>query len=64
MPKRILRKPTVRQRTGLGNSQIYALAAKGEFPKPIKLGKRASGWIEDEIDEWIEEKIRESREVV
>ena len=39
----------------------YALAAKDEFPKPIKLGKRSSGWIEEEIDEWIEERIRESR---
>lgn len=23
------------------------------FPKPIKLGKSAMGWVESEIDEWL-----------
>ena len=34
---------------------------KGEFPKPIKLGVRASAWVEREIDEWLRDRIAESR---
>ena len=32
-----------------------------KFPKPIKLGPRASGWLESEINAWISERIAESR---
>ena len=61
MPKTILRIPQVRERTGLGNSQLYKLISDDKFPRQIKLGLRASGWIETEVDEWIEKKIAESR---
>jgi len=57
----ILRLPEVRERIQLSSSQIYHLASKGEFPKPIKLGARASGWLESEIDTWLIERIRKSR---
>jgi len=61
MSLRILRKPKVRDRTGLSDSQIYSLISQHKFPKQIKLGDRASGWIESEVDEWIEKRIAESR---
>ena len=61
MPNTILRIPQVRERTGLGNSQLYKLISDDKFPRQIKLGLRASGWIETEVDEWIEKKIAESR---
>jgi len=60
----IYRLRNVCERTGLSRSQIYSLAARGKFPRPIKLSERASGWPSTEVDEWIEERIRESREVV
>jgi len=61
--QRLIRLPEVMQRVGLSNSYIYALQAKGQFPKPIKLikGGRASGYIESEIDEYIERRINLSR---
>jgi predicted DNA-binding transcriptional regulator AlpA len=37
-PKRFLRLPQVTEKTGLPQSSIYEKKAKGEFPKPIKLG--------------------------
>jgi len=61
MSKTILRIPQVKERTGLGNSQLYKLISEDKFPRQIKLGLRASGWIETEVDEWIEKKIAESR---
>lgn len=54
---RLLRLPEVTHITGLRRSQIYRLAADGEFPKPCKIGSRASAWIESEVIDWIEVRI-------
>jgi prophage regulatory protein len=37
------------------------MASKGEFPKPIKIGLRSSAWLENEVRDWIRERILESR---
>lgn len=47
------RLPAVKARTGMSRSKIYRLVAAGDFPRPIKLGERASAWIASEIDAWI-----------
>lgn len=67
-PSRLLRRPDVEHRTGLARSTIYALVARGLFPRPVKLrpavgrrrrqtaGRRrlfAHGWDERDVDEWI-----------
>lgn len=57
----ILRFPTVKERTALSRSSIYKFIAAGRFPKPVRLGPRAVGWLEREIDEWIIA-VAESRE--
>lgn len=49
----ILRRPKVQQVVGLSRSTIYAKVAEGSFPPPIKLGKRAVGWRESDIDAWL-----------
>jgi prophage regulatory protein len=51
---RIIRLPIVMDRTGASRSSIYAWMQKFEFPRNLKLGKRASGWLESDIDAWIE----------
>ena len=58
MTETLLRLPDVEARTGLRRSHLYSLAARGEFPKPLKLGDRASAWIEREVSEWISSRIR------
>lgn len=58
----ILRLPLVRARTGLSRSTIYLKISEGTFPAPISLGERSVGWIESEVDAWIAERIKESRE--
>ena len=57
----ILRLPAVKARTGLSRSTIYVRISAGNFPKPISLGSRAVGWIESEIDAWLEDQIDASR---
>lgn len=55
----ILRRPKVEKRTGLSRSTIYLLIKKGTFPKPIKLGERSVGWVEAEVDAWLEGRIQQ-----
>jgi prophage regulatory protein len=48
----IFRRGDLTRITGLSIPYIYELISKGEFPKPIKLGERASGWISAEVAAW------------
>ena len=64
VPIRIVRLPDVQARTGLARSTIYVRLAEGSFPKPVALGARAVGWIEEEVDEWIRQQIAASRSEV
>ncbi len=62
---RILRRKQVESRTGLSRSTIYARIAEGSFPRPIDLGGgRAVGWLESEIDSWLQALIESSRKSV
>ena len=59
---RILRFKQVAALVGLGKSSIYRKVQEGTFPKPIKLGSaRASGWLSNEVYDWIDDQIRRSR---
>lgn len=54
----ILRLPQVQKRTGLSKSTIYNLIKVGELNPPIRLGIRAVGWLESDIIDFIEGRIR------
>ncbi|MCW0111793.1 AlpA family transcriptional regulator [Burkholderia pseudomallei] len=56
---RILRRADVERRTGFKRSHIYSLMQQGKFPKAIPIGARAVGWDSREIDQWIEERLRQ-----
>lgn len=43
--------------TSLGRSTVYKYCADNNFPKPIKLGQRNVAWIENEVQEWIKQKM-------
>lgn len=60
--RNLLRLREIIKRTGLSRSTIYARAKDGTFPKPVPLGNQLSGWIEDEIDAWVNERIRQRGE--
>ncbi len=62
---RILRRKQVESRTGLSRSTIYACIAEGSFPRSIDLdGGRAVGWVEAEIEAWLQSRIEYSRKPV
>jgi prophage regulatory protein len=57
-PIRLVKKPTVLDRTGLSNSSLYEKMAAGLFPRSVKIGQRSVAWREHEIEEWIESRTR------
>ena len=61
MPISILRLPAVKARTGLSRSTIYLRISEGDFPKPISLGGRAVGWVESDIQDWLQQQIDATR---
>ncbi len=61
MPNAILRLPQVKIKVGLSRSSIDSAIAEKRFPQPVRLGARAVGWLESEIDAWVSERIELSR---
>lgn len=59
--ERLIRLPQVENLTGLKRAHIYGLARRGQFPKPIKIGARASAWRANQVQQWIAERIREAQ---
>ena len=58
MSKHILRKPSVRQKTGLSDSTIWRLEKASKFPQRVQLSLNAVAWYEHEIDAWLEQRER------
>ena len=56
-----LRLPQVCKMTGLRRSMIYRMQAEKRFPQRIKLTERAVGWLEREVQEWLAQRIENSR---
>jgi prophage regulatory protein len=57
-PERLLRLPEVISQTGLNRNSIYQIE---DFPKPIKIGARATAWVQSEVQEWIKTRISQHR---
>lgn len=68
-PISILRRKQVEAIIGLSRSAIYERMDPAspyfdpEFPKPIRLGGNSVGWIESEIQAWLQGCLDASRKV-
>lgn len=56
---RLIRLKEVMRVTGLARSTVYKYIAEESFPKPVSLGERCVGWVDDEVQDWIMAKIEE-----
>ncbi|AMR67344.1 helix-turn-helix transcriptional regulator [Aquipseudomonas alcaligenes] len=56
---RLIRLKEVMRATGLARSTIYKYIAEESFPKPVSLGERCVGWVDDEVQDWIMARIEE-----
>ena len=67
LPVKIIRLPELRVRLGVSGSSVYNwLDPKSpqhipNFPKQIRIGKKAVGWLESEIDTYLENLVDNSR---
>ena len=52
-PQKILRPKQVCELLGIPKSTLYPWIRDGEFPKPFNMGKRAVGWTEETINNWV-----------
>jgi prophage regulatory protein len=59
MSSRFLRFNSVISRVGLSRPTLYRKMSEGSFPKPFLLDPagRSVGFLEDDIDKWIDERI-------
>jgi prophage regulatory protein len=58
---RILRLPQVCEVTGLCRSMIYQMEADSRFPRRVKIGVRAVGWLDNEVHAWLIRRVAMSR---
>jgi prophage regulatory protein len=57
----MLRLPEVCRVVGLSRSMIYLLESQERFPQRVKLGTRAVGWLESEVQAWLASRLYGSR---
>jgi predicted DNA-binding transcriptional regulator AlpA len=51
---RILRTIEVAALTGLSRTTIWRLERAGQFPKRLQLSRNRVGWLETDLEQWIE----------
>ncbi len=37
----------------LSSATVYRMMSRGEFPRPVRVGRRAARWRSDEVEEWL-----------
>lgn len=60
---KVLRLPSVCELTGVPRSTLYLYIKNNQFPKPIKLGIQSVGWIQEEVEQWLRQRM-EQRDVI
>jgi prophage regulatory protein len=54
---RIIRRHELTDKVGYCPAHIYRLERQGLFPRRIRLGRRAVGWVEEEVESWLRERV-------
>ena len=54
---RILSKRQLKEMVLYSPQHIDRLEAAGKFPKRVRLGECRVGWIEQEVEDWLQERI-------
>jgi prophage regulatory protein len=54
---RIIRRRELTAKVGYCLGHIYRLERAGEFPPRVRLGRRAVGWVAEEVERWLQERV-------
>ncbi|PCJ48333.1 MAG: transcriptional regulator [Gammaproteobacteria bacterium] len=60
---RLIKLNDVIRKTSLSKSSIYSFISKGTFPKQVSIGLRGSAWQESDIEQWINDRVAESKKL-
>ena len=60
--QQLLSSKQVSMRVSLSISQIRRLVRKNQFPKPIKISAGRNGWLESDIEAWILNLAKETKD--
>jgi prophage regulatory protein len=60
-PRRLVREKEVLRMVPFGRSSLWSYVQGKTFPAPIRIGPRSIAWLESDIDDWIAERVAESR---
>ncbi len=60
---RLIRQPVVLDITGLSKTLLWSEIRKGNFPAALHLSAGASAWIETEVMDWIDRRIKARHEL-
>ena len=55
--KRALKRKEVLGLVSLSSATVYRMMSRGEFPRPVRVGRRASRWRSDEVEEWLASRL-------
>lgn len=54
---KLLSKKEVRSKVLYSPAHIARLEAAGQFPKRVRLGPGRVGWVDEEVESWLRERI-------
>jgi predicted DNA-binding transcriptional regulator AlpA len=57
---RVLRTPTAAEYIGLAVSTLEKFRLTGEGPKFVRIGVRAVGYLVEDLDQWLQGRVRRS----
>ena len=58
---KLLSATNVSIKTSLSVSHLRRLSKEGKFPKPIQISTVRQGWLEQDINDWIEHKYLKAK---
>ena len=60
--KRLLRIDEVLEMVNISKSVLYEMMGRGEFPRPVRISRRAVGWPQQDIHDWLDSRPTATRE--
>ena len=54
---RLIRATEVQHKCGFKRTTLWRLVQDGQFPEPVHLTRKAIAWREEEVDQWIKERL-------
>jgi prophage regulatory protein len=58
-PTKIISQKELATRVPYSTVQIWRLEKAGNFPRRIKLGPNRVGWVEDEVEAWLRQRMED-----